>query len=323
MEPPLYRLGQTGILVTPIGLGCRQFAGGRGLVGSFWKPIDQKQIDAIVRAAREGGINWFDTAEAYGNGVSEAALSSALEHAGADRETIVATKWQPILRFAGSIAKTFPDRERHLAPYRVTLHQIHNALSFSSIEKQMNAMADLVEARSIQAVGVSNFSASRMRTAHDVLARRGVPLASNQVKYSLLDRTIETNGILETASELGVSVIAYSPLEQGILTGRFHDDPQERERLSGPRRFLKVFRSSGLERSRPLIEALKRVGEAHHASPAQVALAWTTRRHGSTVVAIPGASSVSHAESNARSMAVELDPDEPDEIDEVSARVAG
>lgn len=322
MERPLYTLGTTDIEISPIGLGCWQFSGGTGLAGFYWKAIDQDVVNRIVAAAVEGGMNWFDTAEAYGKGRSEAALSTALQAAGVGQEAIIATKWFPILRFAGNIRKTFPDRLRHLAPYPVTLHQIHNPGSFSSIERQIDEMAALAGSGSIRAVGVSNFNATRMREAHEALERRGLRLASNQMRYSLLDRRIETNGVLEAAQELGVTIIAYSPLEQGILTGKFHESEQARAGLSGPRKYLSQFKSSGLERTTPLIDALRRVAERHDATLAQVALAWVTQRHGTSVVAIPGASSVTQAESNARAMSLRLAAEELEDLADSASRVA-
>lgn len=322
MERPLYTLGATDIEISPIGLGCWQFSGGKGLAGFYWKAIDQEVVNRIVAAAIEGGVNWFDTAEAYGKGRSEAALSTALSTAGLGQEAIIATKWFPVLRFAGSIRKSFPKRLRHLAPYPVTLHQIHHPGSFSSIERQMDEMAALAGSGSIRAVGVSNFNADQMRRAHEALERRGLRLASNQMRYSLLDRRIEANGVLETAQELGVTIIAYSPLEQGILTGKFHESEEVRARLSGPRKYLRQFKRSGLDRTAPLIDALRRVAERHDATPAQVSLAWVTQRHGETVVAIPGASSVTQAQSNAKAMSLRLDAEELEELGDSASRVA-
>ncbi len=322
MTQPLFPLGRTGIEIAPIGLGCWQFSGGKGLAGRYWKALEQSLVNEIVGASVAGGVNWFDTAEAYGLGRSEEALSEALSTVDSSA-IIVATKWMPFFRFAGSIGDTFPKRAHHLSPYPVTLHQVHAPASFSSIERQMDEMADLVEFGAIRSVGVSNFSAKQMRTAHAALGRRGVPLASNQVRYNLLDRRIESNGLLDTARELGVTIIAYSPLNQGILTGKYHRDPEAVKQLRGPRKLLGSFRPSGLERVRPLVEVLERVAEDRGASPAQVSLAWLVRRHGSSVVAIPGASSVSQAEGNAAAMRLELAEEQLEEIDAVSTRVAG
>ena len=120
-------------------------------------------------------------------------------------------------------------------------------------------MAKLAAAGKIQHVGVSNFSAKQMREADRVLREHGLRLASNQVKYSLLDRRIEQNGILETAKELGCAIIAYSPLEQGILSGKFHHDPALIKAISGPRKWSPAFQAKGLNRSKPLIDSLEQI----------------------------------------------------------------
>jgi aryl-alcohol dehydrogenase-like predicted oxidoreductase len=113
-----------------------------------------------------------------------------------------------------------------LAPFAIDLHQVRNPLGFSPVESEMRAMADLVAGGRIRAVGVNNFNAVRLRRAHAALTRHRIPLASNQVRYSLLDRRVEQTGILAAAKELGVTIIASSPLEQGLLTGRYHEHPK-------------------------------------------------------------------------------------------------
>ena len=211
------QLGRTGIPITPIGLGVMQFAGGKGVFKFMFPNISQAEMNAIIQAALAGGINWFDTAEMYGMGKSEQGLANALKDAGvADEDVLIATKWSPFFRTAGNISKTIWNRLRFLDGYTIDLYQVHHPYSFSSPEAEMNAMADLVEAGKIRTVGVSNFSAERMRRAHAALQKRGLPLASNQVEYSLWKRSIETNGILETAKELGISIIAWGPLASGI-----------------------------------------------------------------------------------------------------------
>jgi aryl-alcohol dehydrogenase-like predicted oxidoreductase len=315
------RLGRTPIEVTPIGLGCWQFSSGFGLVGGYWGALAQEAVDAIVRAALDGGINWFDSAEIYGRGRSEQALAGALKAVGkVDGDVVVATKWWPVPRTAGSIRATIGERLRRLGGYSIDLHQVHQPFSFSSVEAQMEAMADLVDARKIRAVGVSNFSATAMRRAHVALARRGIPLASNQVSYSLIRRRIESNGVLTTAKELGVTIIAYSPLAQGILTGKFHDDPRLVRSRPGPRRFLPGFRARGLARSRAVVDELRHIAATRGATPAQVALNWLLYFHGETMVAIPGATRTSHAEEAAGAMAFRLTGDEMSRLDQASRR---
>jgi aryl-alcohol dehydrogenase-like predicted oxidoreductase len=317
--PERRRLGCTSIEVTPIGLGCWQFSGGHGLVGGFWETLSQEAVDEIVRVALAGGIDWFDTAEAYGRGRSEQALAHALAAAGRkDGDVVVATKWWPVPRTARSIRTTIDERLRCLGGFSVGLHQVHQPFSFSPVEAEMEAMADLVAAKKVRAVGVSNFSAAQTRRAHAALGRRGIPLASNQVRYSLVDRRIESSGVLAAARDLGVTIIAYSPLGQGILSGRFHDDPALVRTRPGPRRYMPSFRARGLARSRPLVDALRAIAAAHEATPSQVALNWLLHAHGETVVAIPGASRPRHAEEAAGAMGFRLAPAEMSRLEELS-----
>lgn len=319
-SPPLRPLGRTEIEISAIGLGCWQFSGGRGLIGGFWGAVPEATVNAIVRASLDGGINWFDTAEAYGRGRSEETLARALAAAGrSPGQVIVATKWWPTMRRAESIRTTIDERLRFLAPYPIDLHQIHQPFALATVAAQMNAMADLVEAGKIRAVGVSNFSAKRMRAAHAALAARSLPLASNQMLYSLLDRRIETSGVLDAAKELGVTIIAYSPLAQGILSGKFHSDPSLIA-TSGMRRFRRDFRPASLARSRPLIDELARIASSHRVTSAQVALAWTIQFHGPTIVAIPGATKERHVTDNVGAMRLQLTADELGSIEELSRR---
>lgn len=292
------RLGRTDTELSSIGLGCWQFSESAGLVGGFWPALPQPLVNEIVAKSIAGGITWFDTAEAYGDGRSEFALARALEAAGKKPgDVFVATKWMPAARTASSIPGTIGTRLEKLAPYPIDLHQVHQPFGFSSIEAEMNAFADLVEAKKIRFVGVSNFNEAQMRRAHAALQKRGLTLASNQMKYSLLDRRIEKNGVMTAAKELGVTIIAYSPLEQGLLSGKFHHDPSLIAG-TGYRKWTPRFRASGLAKSRPLIDELEKIAQAHGATPSQVALSWLVTFHGDTVVAIPGATKAKHVEEN-------------------------
>jgi aryl-alcohol dehydrogenase-like predicted oxidoreductase len=312
----LRTLGRTDIKITPIGLGVMQFAGGKGVFTAMFPHIPQAEKNEIVKAAINSGINWFDTAELYGRGRSEEALSTALKAGGfSDQDVLIATKWNPFLRKARSIPRTIHDRLRYLDGYTIDLHQIHQPVSFSTPEEEMDAMADLVEAGLIRSVGVSNFSAERMRAAHTALAKRGLPLASNQVQYSLVHRHIESNGILETAKELGITIICWSPLGSGLLTGKFHKDPNVFKNAPIGRRFQM---RRGLEGSRDLIPVLDEIAEKYNATAAQVALNWLINFQGDTVVAIPGASKVKHAQESAGAMKFKLTEEEINRLDELS-----
>jgi aryl-alcohol dehydrogenase-like predicted oxidoreductase len=154
-----------------------------------------------------------------------------------------------------------------------------------------------------------------MRRAHQALSHRGVALASNQVKYSVMDRGIEANGVLDTAKELGVTIIAYSPLEMGLLSGKFHKNPDLlRSRPFGRRLRLRRL----IEKSRGLIEGMEEIAGTHRVTVSQVALNWLVHFHGETVVTIPGATKASHARESAGAMDFSLSQEEMAGIDELS-----
>ena len=291
-------LGKSDLKVTPVGLGCWQFSKKKNFAGKYWPVLDDEVIRSIVDQALKNGVNWFDTAEMYGNGASEKALSSALTSLGKKPgDVIIATKWMPLFRSASNIARTIDKRLEALNPFPIDLYQVHNPYGFSSEKEEMKAMAALVKAGKIRYVGVSNFSASKMRSAWETLDRLGIQLISNQVRYNLLDRSIESNGILETASELGISIIAYSPLAQGILSGKFHDNP-EMVKTTGYRSHSSFFKPSGLEKSKRLIMKLKALALKYNVTPSQIALNWLIHSHGDSVVAIPGSTTQKQADED-------------------------
>jgi aryl-alcohol dehydrogenase-like predicted oxidoreductase len=313
-------LGGTNIHVTPIGLGMMEFAGGGGLMGFAFPIIDQQVKNDTVQAGLDGGINWFDTAELYGAGVSERSLSTALKAAGKkDQDVIIATKWWPLFRTASNIPKTIDDRLRFLDGYSIALYQVHQPFSFSTPEAEMEAMAKLVKAGKIRSVGVSNFNAEQMRRAHGQLQKHGLPLASNQVRYSLLDRRIERNGVLETANELGITIIAYTPLGSGLLSGKYHREPELLEKKSG---IWRTRLQRGLGKSRALIAVLEEIAARYNATAAQVALNWVINSQGEIVVTIPGVTRVSQAQESAGAMNFRLNRDEIAQLDNVSAAIA-
>lgn len=312
----LRQLGQTDIQISPIGLGCWQFSEGQGGARGSWDPVSVAETNNIVQAALDGGINWFDTAEVYGWGRSESGLARALKQAGkVSSDVVVATKWFPFGRTARSIINTIAERQNHLDGYTIDLYQIHAPMGFTTRKSEMNAMADLVDAGKIRSIGVSNYNARQMRQAHEALQARGLMLASNQVRYSLLDRSIESNGILDTAKELGVTIIAYSPLEMGLLTGKFHKSPD----LLNNRPFMRRTQlRRRINTTRELINKLEEIAQLYDVTASQVALNWLLHFHGDTVVAIPGATKMHHAEQNVGAMTFTLSHAERSQIDHLS-----
>ncbi len=315
---PTRPLGKTGIQVTPVGLGVMELSGGAGssVMGIAFPNLTQQGKNAIVKSALDSGINWFDTAEFYGMGVSERSLSAGLHAAGMRAgEVIVATKWSPFFRTARNITRTIQERLRNLDGYPIDLYYIHNPRGLSSKEEEMNAMADLVEAGKIRAVGISNFSPDLMRRAHAALQKRGLPLAANQVHYSLLHRNIETDGILETARQLGVTIVAYTPLASGVLTGKYHRNPELiRNKFFYWRRRIEPL----LEASRPLVAALEEIASRYQATAAQVALNWLINFNGETVVTIFGATKAQQAAEGAGAMRFKLSDADLARLDELS-----
>jgi len=315
----LRSLGQTGIMVSPVGLGCWQFSKQKNMAGKFWPNLEDKLIERIVTLSIEGGINWFDTAEIYGGGESEKSLSKALKAAGKKPgDVIIATKWWPMFRFASNISKTINKRISLLDPYPVDLYQVHQPWSFSGENREMEKMAELVNRNLIKAVGVSNFSAKKMETSWETLQKFGIPLATNQVRYNLLHRKIESNGVMDRAKKLGISIIAYSPLAQGLVTGKFHDNPQLLRNI-GFRKYSPQFKSEGLEKSRPVITLLKKLALKYNVTAAQVALNWIIQYNGDMVVAIPGATKESHVKENLGALSFRISDEDLVSLDKVSS----
>lgn len=315
------RLGTSDLFVSPVGLGTVQFSRGGGLSGLLWPPLSDDTIREIVRVLLDGGVNWFDTAELYGRGESEKALARALKDLRIKREhVVIATKWWPLLRTAGSIYKTAGARLACLGTEYIDLHQIHNPFSISPVKSQMREMARLAGEGIIRYAGVSNFSADGMRKAHMELSRIGLALVSNQVDYSLLKRGIESDGIMEAALDLGVTIIAYSPLARGLLTGKFHDNPALLKERNFFRRYYGSLNKNSVEKSRPVVDALKKIAAKYDATVSQVAINWLLNFHGEVVVAIPGATSVRQAEDNTGAMGFKLSEIDLAYLDEVSSR---
>ena len=302
------RLGNTGIEVTPMGFGT--WAWGDSIFWGYGKDYGEMDLRLAFQAAVNNGITFLDTAEVYGLGKSEELIGKFIKETNAT--TQIATKYMPLpWRFrAEDVADAVTASLKRLKMPSVDLYQVHFPFpSFLSQEGLMNALADEVHQGRIKAVGVSNYSAEQLREAHRVLARRGVPLAVNQVRYSLITREIETNGVLAAARELGVTILAYSPLAQGLLTGKYTmSNPP-----TGARSFDKRFQTAGLIKLQPVLDKLNELGEKYSKTPAQVALNWLICQPG--VIPIPGIKTAAQVDQNAGAMGWELS-----EIDAIELR---
>ena len=281
--------------VSRVGLGTWQFGSREWGYGDAYASGEAK---AIVRRAREVGITLFDTAEVYGFGRSERILGEAL---GEERaEVVVATKVFPVAPFPPVVRNRLAGSARRLGLDRVPLYQVHQPNPVVPDSVTMPGMRQLLDEGRIGAVGVSNYSLARWRAADAALGR---PVVSNQVHFSLAAPSA-LDDLVPFAEREDRMVMAYSPLAQGLLGGRYTVE----NRPGGVRAANPLFGTENLRRAEPLLDVLREVAAAHDVAPAQIALAWLVSLP--RVVVIPGASSVAQVEANAAAADIDLRPDE-------------
>lgn len=308
-------LGQSPVRVPRLGVGAMTWGEPKGLArftpaklayGSAHGAEEEERAFEVSLAA---GVTLFDTAAMYSNGASEQRLGE-LAHG---KDVLIASKFPGTLRFKiENFPKELEASLRRLGRSTIDLYQHHFPSKSVSIPELMEQLADAVEAGKVKAVGVSNYSAEQMRIAHAALAKRGIPLASNQVQYSLLHRQPEVNGVMEACRELGVTLIAYSPLAMGALTGKY----SARKKASGMRRFMPNFGQKEMDKVQPVINLLDKIGEPYSKSASQVALRWLIENP--LVVPIPGAKNGEQAETNAGSLKFFLSPEEIEELNQAT-----
>jgi aryl-alcohol dehydrogenase-like predicted oxidoreductase len=292
------------------GIGC--WAWGDRLFWGYGQGYQQDDLREVFDKSLEAGIRLFDTAEVYAQGKSEQILGEFLEST--EQPVLVATKFMPYpWRFTRrGLLRALKGSLKRLGLPQVDLYQIHQPLPPVKPETWMQAMAEAVQAGLTKAVGVSNYDRSWMQRAYDTLLREGIQLESNQVEYNLLDRRVEKNGLLKQCREQGITLIAYSPLAMGMLTGKYSVENPPKGIRSGK------YRKQTLVKLAPLVALLKKVGSAHAGkTPAQVALNWCICKG---TLPIPGAKTLRQAEENAGALGWSLTPDEVEELDEASER---
>jgi aryl-alcohol dehydrogenase-like predicted oxidoreductase len=310
-------LGQTDLRVPRLGLGVMVW--GDMAAAPRWNPArnaygptsslaEQREALEVSLAA---GVTLLDTAAMYGKGASERRVGELTE--GKDvKDVLIATKFPAgFFSRAASLPATLEASLDRLRRPVVDLYQVHFPSRWMSIPTLMNLMADAVEAGKVRAVGVSNYSAAQLRTAHAALSRRGFPLASNQVQYSLLHRQPERNGVLDTCRELGVTLIAYMPLASGALTGKY----TAANRPAGWRRYSSVYRGNRLATLERVNATLRELAAQHDKTASQIALRWLVQRH---VLPIPGAKTGPQAADNAAALSFVLAESEMDALNTAS-----
>jgi len=336
------RLGKSEVIAPVMGAGTLSWIPGRSLT--------EEEAMKTYAACVDNGLVFFDTAEIYGSGRSERLLGKCLA---ADRRPVmIASKFAPpssIIPLRQKRKTVQPDSPRallealdgsllRLGVDRLDLYQIHAPPSKNSIGEYMDVMAEAVMAGKVRAVGVCNFSESQMREAHAALARRDIPLATAMVGYNLLRRWPETNGVLDACRELDVTLIPYSPLAQGILTGKYRSGERKvplwyvailyfghlnftRERTDGIpllRRFLGKPAELDPKATEPLFEVMDEIASAHGKTLAQVAINWLLTTPELSVLPIPGMKSVRQVGDNLGALGWPLTAEERDRINQVS-----
>jgi aryl-alcohol dehydrogenase-like predicted oxidoreductase len=315
VDEPLVELGKTGLYVTPISTGA--WAWGDRLMWGYGRSHNADDVREAFEASLEAGITFFDTAEVYGNGRSERFLGEFAPGGRTPdgRELFIATKFFPYpWRFTkAALRSALKSSLRRLNMEQVDLYQIHWPFPPRPVETWARALAEVHEQGLARAVGVSNYNPDQMRRAYTVLSDMGTPLASNQVEFSLIQRAPERSGLLEACRELGVTLLAYSPLGKGVLTGKYAPGtppPGIRGRQYGREQ---------LEKVQLLVQTMREIGRGHGGkTPAQVAVNWTICKG---AIPIVGAKNARQAVENSGAAGWRLIPDEVAALDLASDKL--
>jgi aryl-alcohol dehydrogenase-like predicted oxidoreductase len=315
MEHKMF-LGQSELSVPRIGVGAMTWGDAKGLARlhpaktAYGGAEGFEEEKRALEVSLEAGVNLFDTAAMYSGGASERRVGELAK----GRDVLIASKFPGSFSFSvEKFSRELDASLERLGRDSIDLYQHHFPNSRISISELMNKLADAVAAGKIKAVGVSNYSAEQTREAHAALARRGIPLASNQVEYSLLHRQPEVNGVLDACRELGITLIAYTPLAGGRLTGKY----SAQHRAGGFfRRVLPQYGRKALDAVQPVVKLLREIGDRYSKTPSQVALRWLIENP--VVLPIPGAKNGKQAMDNAGALSFSLTSDEVEALSQAT-----
>jgi aryl-alcohol dehydrogenase-like predicted oxidoreductase len=303
-------LGATELIVSPLGVGTDRWGAG----GSQ----SNEAVFGAFQASLTAGINFFDTAEVYGRGNSERALGEYMKRA--SHVVITASKFAPLPNRLSphTLMDALDGSLSRLGVETLDLYYVHFPYTFLNLDALMDMMALAVHTGKIRAIGVSNYNAQQMRRAAARLARYGIPLAANEVQYSLLHRQPETNGVLEACRELNVSLVAYRPLSSGKLreTPPAGATPVPAKRTL-PNLIPPALRKAEIARLAAIQETLSTIAQRYGMTASQVALKWLLQRD-EHIIPIPGATSAQHATENADALKLYLTDEEFAAIDTVT-----
>jgi aryl-alcohol dehydrogenase-like predicted oxidoreductase len=303
-------LGRQGLVVSAMGLGCMGMS-------EFYGAADEPEAIATIHRALDLGVTMLDTADMYGPFTNEMLVGRAIK--GRRDDAIVATKFGNERGADGSflgingkpeyVRRACDASLQRLGIDRIDLYYQHRVDPTVPIEDTIGAMADLVRRGKVRFLGISEAAPATIRRAQAVH-----PISALQTEYSLWTRDVETNGVLDTARELGIGFVAYSPLGRGFLTGRFQrfeDLPEGDFRRRNPR-----FQGANFQKNLDLVHEIEEMARAKGVLPAQLALAWVMTR-GDDIVPIPGTKRVKYLEENVAALDVELTRDDLRRIDNV------
>jgi aryl-alcohol dehydrogenase-like predicted oxidoreductase len=293
-----------------MGLGAWQW--GDRFVWQYGRGYNDDDIHQAFLTSIAEGVRFLDTAEVYGSGRSERMAGKFLKET--DQPILVATKFFPLpWRFTkNSVPAALKQSLERLQLETVDLYQIHFPTPLLSVETMMEGMVECINHGWTRTVGVSNFNQSQMIRAYSTLERNSISLASNQVHYSLLNREIEKNGLLARCKELGVRLIAYSPLEMGLLTGKYNGQ-------NPPPGSRSARYSNLLNKIEPVLKLMNEIGQEHGGkSNSQVALNWVICKG---ALPIPGAKNAAQALQNAGALGWKLAEEEVAKLDEASDKI--
>jgi aryl-alcohol dehydrogenase-like predicted oxidoreductase len=281
-------------------------------MGGYDAALTEASIRAAWDASYEAGVTLFDTAEVYGDGESERIIGRLLAGDPERRSSLVlATKFMPFpwkVAVRSALRSSLLASLERLGVEQVDLYQLHGPVSARSKATLADALAAVHDEGLVAAVGVSNYSIGEMGSIHAQLASRGVPLASNQIEVSLLRRRPDTVGLLAACRRLGVVPLAYSPIGQGRLTGKYS--------AASPPPGRRSFSAHPMTKVDPIVAELRRIGEAHERrTPSQVALRWLIQKG---TVPIPGAKNAEQARQNAGALGWALTDDDVAALDRVA-----
>ncbi len=304
------KLGKTDINVSKLGLGCMGMS-------EFYGPSDDQQSMKALEHAFAMGVNFYDTADTYGDGNNEELLAKFIK--GKRDKIVLATKFG-IVREKGTYARSINNEPRYvrsaceaslkrLKVDYIDIYYAHRLNPDHCLELMMEELGNLVKEGKIRAIGLSEASAEQIREAHKIH-----PVSALQTEYSLWTRDIEQNGIFDICQELGITIVPYSPLGRGFLTGtitKTEDLDKTDFRLMLPR-----FQGSNLNNNLTLVNSVKKLSEKKGCSPAQIALSWIMGK-GRDIVPIFGARKHHHMEDNIRAIDVSLTAEELNFLDNI------